>query len=156
MIARIVGFSAFALALVLLLMHNTGTIREQAEQNGAQAQVIAQKEQDIAQARQIAAEAEMERDRIEAQRKADVEALARRLSANEEALERANARLARFTAVEETSENYRHWADDHHPAELVSLLNDESTTIAPAGADSAHGNASGSSSGGVDTAVPHE
>lgn len=156
MIARIAGFAAFALALVLLLMHNTGTIKAQAEINGVQAQTIVQKEQAIAQARQLAAEAEMERDRAEAQRKADIEAMSLRLAENQEALSRANERLARFAEAEETDEDYKAWAAIHHPGTVNRLLNDPAASVGPTRADRAHGDEGGRAAGGFDSVVPDE
>ncbi|WP_295802156.1 hypothetical protein [uncultured Microbulbifer sp.] len=123
MISRIVGFSAFVLMVALLLMHNTGTIKEQAEINGAQAQAIAQKEQAIEQARQMAAEADRKREAAEAQRLADLQLLAEAEKTAQESMSRINQLLAENSRLEHEVEEVREWRSLGHPDDVRRMRN---------------------------------
>lgn len=139
MIARIVGFAGFALVVALLLMHNTGTIKEQAELNGAQAQVIAQKEQAIAQARQQVEEADRKRAQAEAQRLADLELLAEADRQAQESMSRINQLLAENSRLEHEVEEVREWRSLGHPDDVRRMRN-AALTSGATGTDRGDGN----------------
>lgn len=136
---KIGAILAIATTAATLSMHKTGKIADLSEKAGIQAQAIVQKEQAIAQERQRTLEAQRQRETMEAQYKADMEAMARRAEDNEQALKRANDRLSKFREMEESSEEYKAWADNRHPDQLNGLLNSQLPGVDSPGTDRQNG-----------------
>lgn len=112
-----------AIMATTLSIYKTGKVASLSEENGIQAQALVQKDQAIAQTRQLLEQEAADKLRVEAEHEKALQALSEREKAHQVSLERANNLLNKVRELSDENEELRYWRDNDLPDGVGGLLN---------------------------------
>lgn len=138
MIARIVAILAVVSAATGLVMLKTGKVEKLEREKGIAQQAIIMKERETAQARQLAAEAEMAKEMMAEERRIAYEALSEVQKKFKDSQNQVNDLLKRVRETANEDPELQAWGDRFHPESIVSLYNAAISDTFTGPADSGH------------------